>query len=184
MQKYFKNLITLLIITSFVLTPFFGIYSQAQAQPETSGGYNTSGGGLSGGISGYLSGLAPAITQLPLCKGKLGGVVSGLFKKGTQKLANVQKQIQLEEMENNKLNIIKKSSKLKEKESAASSGIESVEVNSKEINKKLDAQDAKLNELKETSKSLEENEVCLKSIGQLVTKMMLQKITLTLNLIK
>ena len=63
MQKYFKNLITLLIITSFVLTPFFGIYSQAQAQPETSGGYNTSGGGLSGGISGYLSGLAPAITH-------------------------------------------------------------------------------------------------------------------------
>ena len=48
-------------------------------------------------------------------------------------------------------------------------------MNSKEINKKLDAQDEKLNELKETIKSLEANDTCLKSIGQLVTKMMLQK---------
>ena len=82
-----KNLIAFLLITSFVISPYFAYVKKANAQVDPSGyqtngtdGYGTQSLGSAGnGLVGYISGIAPAIAQLPLCKEKLARSIKNLF---------------------------------------------------------------------------------------------------------
>lgn len=185
-KKSFYNLITIfLMIGLLVPLPYFSLVQRAEAQIttyQTSGGYNTSGGSgganLGGGIGGYLSGLAPAIAQLPLCKSKLQNTMQGLFRKSgvqaeyEQYISDISSGIgadddiptqeEFEQMLQEDLN-----------------KAESIPTYDEEANLKLKDQEQRLSTIEKTQKSLEENDTCLKSIGRMVTKLMLQKITLS-----
>ncbi len=82
--KYFNNSISSLIIIGILLMPFsyFSFAPKASAQGY---GYSTSAGGyqVQGntivGLKGYITGLAPAIANLPLCKADIGQGIKSLF---------------------------------------------------------------------------------------------------------
>ena len=63
LNKYFQKAVCSLIILSMVVgVPYFRFAQKAEAQ----------------GVQGYIKGIAPAITQLPLCKNKIQGLFSGV----------------------------------------------------------------------------------------------------------
>ncbi|MDO8659230.1 MAG: hypothetical protein Q7K54_01385, partial [Candidatus Parcubacteria bacterium] len=159
MQKiYFKNSITTLLIISFIVMPFYGIPKKAEAQS----------------LGAYVTGLAPAITQLPLCKGKLGGATKSLFTGNfsaawstiNEKLGNKAKEIGKD---------------LGDKTSSLVSDFDSIKVSIegtaadaaiKETNKRA-------KEIEKSTTSLDANDTCLKNIGRMVIKMLLQKMTMS-----
>ncbi|MEK7588534.1 MAG: hypothetical protein AAB438_01815 [Patescibacteria group bacterium] len=159
-KKYLKNFITLFLILSFVTTPYLLFVSEVQAQ-------NTSG--YSGqGISGYLKNVGPVVKQLPLCKGKIGGAVKSLFGgaaigKAGEALGKIGAKLGLTD-------------KIKEK----SEETETIPVNFTEsTDKKLSEIQRQTTETGKSVSSLEKNDTCLKSIGRMVIKLMLQKITVS-----
>lgn len=178
-NKNFYNLITITLIISLVIPlPYITFIKKAKAQ--TSGGYSTSGatgGGLSGGIAGYLSGLAPAIAQLPLCKGKLNGAIEGLFRKSG--VEEAWKLYNEDYLGDDKMSKTEFEINWKKEQESASSEAEAIEVIDKQ-NRKIALENARTSkDNQKILKALEENDTCWKSIGRMVTKMMLQKITVS-----
>ncbi|MFN4181283.1 MAG: hypothetical protein ACK4FA_01115 [Candidatus Paceibacteria bacterium] len=168
MRRIFQNTITTLLIAIFVFSPVLGI-QEAKAQVG-SGGYNSIGsysygsGGLSGGLSTYVKGLGPAITQLPLCKKKIKSGIKSLFAKNKGVLAK-EATGQLKNLTGELSDQADKADSIASHDEAANSKLEDT-----------------LSAVKETQKSvqsIDENDTCLKSIGRMVVKMMLQKITLS-----
>ncbi len=170
-----KNILAAILILSFVFTPYFGaveyVYAQTggiQGGSNQSGGYNSGGAYGGGGISGYISGLGPAILQLPGCKKKIAGAYKKLFKKS----------IAAKEA----LATSKAGSKaikgLTEKIGIAGAESSSIPVVDEETRKVLEKQQVKLDEIKESTASLDENETCMNGIAKMVIKLMIQKLTL------
>jgi hypothetical protein len=167
-KKYLKNLITFSLIVSFVVPlPYFSFVETVSAQ--VSGGYNTQAGALSsggfggsGGISSYLQNLGPALKQLPLCKKKISGKTATLFSHAKslvdpkQATSNLNLSSITDEVATDKILVYDSSS-----------------------NEKLDAQGAKLDSIQKGVSSIDENDTCLKSIGRMVIKSLLQKITVS-----
>ncbi len=167
LNKCFKKIIVLLLITSFVATPF-GVLKSAYAQQsggfQSNGSYgNGPGVNAGGGLSGYVKGLAPAITQLPLCKDKIDGAIKnvfgkikGIFKNKKSKKANSK-------------NVIDESQALEDAIHTESVTANKQNAEILEVSK----------ETKEKVSSLEQNDTCLKSIGRMVIKLLIQKFTLS-----
>lgn len=164
MNKKFTNLISSALIFSFIISPLF--YASKRVHAQTFDPYNNSSLGM------YASGLAPAILQLPLCKDKINDSISGLFNGSS---------IEAQLAENTGAELAESlNSELKEKASQAASKFNSVSVSLP------DATEGKLNKIltntKNTEKSVQSidtNDSCLKSIGRLIVKMLLQKITMS-----
>ena len=86
MKNISKNLISLSVIISILIVPFFDA-KKANAQIETgstitTGGSVTTGSNQSTGssVSSYIDSLSPVIKQLPGCVGALKKGISSLFK--------------------------------------------------------------------------------------------------------
>lgn len=169
LQKYFKKGITSILILSIFSTIFLPL-STIYAQQN--GGYNTGGGSeffnstSSTSVSGYLTSLGPIIgAAFPLCKEQIQTFgVKSLFK-GTKGL-------------------LAEKNKLKESASQLSTSTFQTEAGAipiwdEEGWKKAVEITEKLGEHETYLKSLSENDTCLKSIGRLVVKMLLQKLTLS-----
>ena len=154
-QKYFKNSITAFLIISFILMPL-GAIPKAEAQ----------------GISGYTSGLIPAIAKLPLCTNKLTGATKYLFGQASALTSGAAKLI---------ADVGKKKAEeiLKKELSKATSQFDKIGVYDEEANRKIDELKVQLSLVQKNTASIDINDTCLKSIGRLVIKMMLQKITLS-----
>jgi uncharacterized membrane protein len=150
----FKNSITSLLIISFIVMPFYGIPKKAEAQS----------------LGAYTAGLVPAIAQLPLCRGKLTGPTKYLFGEASEAIAIATKTAQEE---------AKKAKALAEERSEAASQLDAIGTYDAEANKKLRKLDTKIEEVKKSTASIDANDSCIKSIGRLVIKMLLQKITLS-----
>ena len=98
MKKIFTKIISLTLILSFVFSPYIYSVNFANAQAYTNsyganGSYqygasysNSFSGSL--GVSAAISGVAGAITKLPLCRDKLASAVKSLFTKA--KLPNLE----------------------------------------------------------------------------------------------
>lgn len=188
-NKKIKNFISSLLITTFVIPlPYINFIQKAEAQYfggsyNTSGSYGSSGGsgGTNAGIGGYLAGIAPAITQLPLCKGKLNGVVKDIFTKSGAGELSAEAQKAYTEYTSQ---LTEDDTPLSEEEFAktfqeSKNKSESVFVFDEATFNKINEQDKKLNDIRRSQASLEVNDTCLKSIGRMIIKLMLQKITLS-----
>ncbi len=166
MQSVLKNTVTILLIAIFLLSPVSSAYAQVgQAGYNSIGSYSYGGGGTSGGLTTYIKGLGPAITQLPLCKKKIQSGVKSLFTKSKALIAKDA---------TGSLN-----STLSESLSEQASASQSIQVESKTLNKEVKKVKAAAKGAESAVKSIDENDTCLKSIGRMVVKMMLQKITLS-----
>ncbi|HEY4477958.1 MAG TPA: hypothetical protein VJB09_01645 [Candidatus Paceibacterota bacterium] len=168
MQSHiFKNIVTAFLVMLFVFSPVLEVKkasAQAGGGYPTTGSYSYGSGGTSGGLSGYIKGLAPAITQLPKCKKKIKGAIKSLFG-------------------NNKNVISKEASgtlgnSLKGTIDESQAEADAIQNYDKQANDKLKKQDAKLSRIDEATGSLDENSSCLDSIGKLIIDRMIQRITL------
>lgn len=185
MQKeYFNNLITVALILSTILMPFSLLPNKAEAQY-----------GTLGGVSGYVRGLAPAIARLPQCQkmasngikslfngigeifsgGETGGLPTDDFDDNTLMNAGYLQGIESgkDMMKVDKLDILDiraTSSTLKATLPAVANPLSEKEL--KELNKKAGEL------VKDSTESLE-NTICIQSIGRLIAKMLLQKLTLS-----
>ncbi|MBP6865980.1 MAG: hypothetical protein KBC12_00340 [Candidatus Pacebacteria bacterium] len=168
MQSHiFKNTVTAFLVMLFVFSPVLEV---KKAAAQTGGGYPTTGsysygsGGTSGGLSGYIKGLGPAITQLPKCKKKIKGAIKSLFGKSKGILAKEAS------------GTLGTSLGGTISQSAAQQN--TIQNYDKEANDKLKKQDTKLSRIDEATGSLDENSSCLDSIGKLIIDRMIQRITL------
>ena len=162
-KKYYKNLITSTLIISFSLMPLSAVPKKAQGQ----------------GLGAYTQGLIPAIAQLPLCRGKLTGATKYLFGQASEGAALDAglDQIEARMKAFGEESIAKK--KLASAQAEAAAKFDKIGVYDEEANKKIDELKAQLAEVKRSTASLDANDTCLKNIGRLVIKMLLQKLTLS-----
>jgi hypothetical protein len=180
-----KNLIAFLLITSFVISPYFAFVKKVNAQVDPSG-YQSTGtegyggqslGGVGSGLVGYISGLAPAIAQLPLCKEKLAGAIQNLFSKDIPATAAITVGSNpYASMAIGAANWQKELDKISNTGKIAASSVSTYD---EVANQKLDEQQKQLDSIKKSTNSLDENDTCLKSIARMVIKMLLQKISLS-----
>ncbi len=159
-SSIFKNIVSAMLVALFAFAPILQV-KEALAQSQGSYSYS-SGGNASGGLKGYVKGLAPAIAQLPLCQKALTGPVKNMFKGIINKLGKktVEK-------------IFRR--KLEEKLAAQ----QQIKVVNQVDNKKQDKLLSNAKSHNETDREANDNDTCYKSIGRMVVKMILQKITLS-----
>ena len=153
-KQNYSSIISFVLILSIVISPVVLIPKKVQAQS----------------IAGYTSGLAPAIASLPQCKEEIGGAISGLFdgvgglfsggeglaeEAGVKSLADMAGSL-TSEFDSVKVNL-----------AGTAEGKAILETN--ERTKKLEASAA----------SIRSNTNCIQSIGRLVIKMLLQKLTVS-----
>ncbi|MCM2338932.1 MAG: hypothetical protein NDI62_00540 [Burkholderiales bacterium] len=181
-KKYFHNIITSILISSFFLMPYFAMVEKAKAQ----------------NISGYTSGLAPAIARLPQCQAVMGrGIkslfngIGNLFSSGSTTSGSSGNEQFLPTIaeggdifsEQNEINAAMnkaESDSLKSVVSAAGSAASGIYVTLPETTElKLNEIQAHTKAAEESAKATEENDLCVKSIGRLIIKMLLQKMTVS-----
>jgi hypothetical protein len=134
-------------------------------------------GGVGSGLVGYISGLAPAIAQLPLCKEKLAGAIQNLFSKDIPATAAITVGSNpYASMAIGAANWQKELDKISNTGKIAASSVSTYD---EVANQKLDEQQKQLDSIKKSTNSLDENDTCLKSIARMVIKMLLQKISLS-----
>ena len=171
MKKNLKNSISLLIIISIIILPFSDFVKKANAQSTTeilggTGSFST-GDGSSTSASGYISGLAPVITQLPGCKSMLSNGIKKLFGKG-------------EDL------VTKTTTTFSDEEKIETAKATQINVVDEIVFTKLSETDKVVKETKtlaaSTQKSvasMDKNDNCLNAIGKAVIKILIQKITLS-----
>lgn len=165
-KNYFNKSITSILILSTLALPFFDIskaYAQVQGGYDAGGGYSSETQ-VSGGIGGYIQVLTPAIQELPLCREKIANSkIKNLFGNNTYTF----KDGKIESARNAKAR------------AAAAVDSESIPVSDVGAREEIKNTNQELGQVKESVSALEENDSCLKSIGRMVTKILLQKITLS-----
>jgi len=171
-KKYFQNSITSILILSIFALPFFDItrvHAQAgsynaQSEYSTGGGFS-SGTQVSGGIGGYIQLITPAIQELPQCKSVIASSwAKNLFGNSTYALDDAGKIFEKED------------AKIRPEDLNESTSISVVDLTAR--NSLADLQKKAAESLAKQKASLE-NELCLKSIGQVIIKIILQKLTLS-----
>ena len=180
-----KKLITALLITSFVISPYFAYVKKLDAQVNPSGyqnnnntGYGSQSLGASGnGLVGYITGLAPAIAQLPLCREKLAGAIKNLFSPNVAASAAIS--VGSSAFASIAIATTNFQQGIENASNVSKIAATSVATYDEVANQKLDEQQKQLDTIKKSTSSLDENDSCLKSIARMVIKMLLQKITLS-----
>ncbi|MBP9715007.1 MAG: hypothetical protein KBD52_00755 [Candidatus Pacebacteria bacterium] len=169
LRKYFYKIITFVLILSFVIPIPYLTYIKKVEAVDPTGSYNTSG---AYSIGGYLKELAPALKQLPLCKGEMAGFVQGLFKKGGG----------LDEYQKYLLTVGKDEKAYSREEFAKAQ--EQAEQMSQSVNVFDNATFDVAVETRNIAKStkvdiskIKGNDSCFKSLGRFVTKLLIQKMT-------
>ena len=153
-----------------ILLPYFSVIQNAEAQYSGGGSYGgfdyaSMMGGGGGGIEGYIKDIGPALMRLPGCKNKLKKgasaveAVDGANNNGEQK------------GEGDGWGY------LGDQEAEAGTQSMAVATHDDALNKKADKTLANTDEIKKATVSTDTNKTCLDSIGKMVIKVMLQKIT-------
>ena len=159
-EKYFKNLFISLSILGIILIPYYSFVPKTNAQNNPISSANTEVG-----LNGILGNLGPAIIQLPLCKKILKNGTKDLFssisKSGTGKSTDVKD--------------IGQNAKLMAIETSAQT--ENIGTYDPVNSAKLDYLLTNTGSTAKSTASTDANDTCLKSIGRMVTKMLLQKLT-------
>lgn len=169
-NKFFNNLITSILISSFILIPYFSVPKKAGAQ-------------LGGSIAGYTSGLIPAITQLPQCKEVIDSGTKSLFSgigslfssEKTQEELDAEIADQLSATGTKALNEKSLNAEVNSLRDLANS-INVVDINSFA---ELMIIKGKIDKIEKSTASINANSTCIQSIGRLIIKMLLQKLTVS-----
>jgi len=169
-MKIFHNIKKIagsLIIVSIILLPFSDIKAQTPVNFGTSG---TSG---SASLSGYIKGLAPAIAEFPGCKEVFKNKIKSLFKKNIGDLSSlalkVKSAVKLKDAASKAKNAANNTLNTKDapvKDTAAIEGIEKTEGYSESTSDSIN--------------QVNTNQNCLNAIGKAITKMLIQKMTLSI----
>jgi outer membrane lipoprotein SlyB len=150
MKKYFfAKIISTLIIVNVVLLPFSSIFAQ-KAQAQS--------------LNATLSGLAPAIASLPLCAQWAGSKIKSLFNSAGGTAAKSAAEEGAKELGDEALDEIDPTVPV------SLGKIDSFKVNAILSN---------TNQTKQSTSALMANDTCLKSVGRMIIKLMLQKVTLS-----
>ena len=166
-KKYLRSIISSLIILSVFLMPISYLGNIQKANAQNSGYTPISGGATGGGgLTGYVSGLAPAIAQLPLCTKALTSGISSLFSGGgdISSLAGDQSNL----------------SNLSDLGTDATEQTMAVRTYSTTTNNYLGKIATNTASTAKSTSSTNTNDTCLKSIGRLVIKQLIQKLTLSI----
>jgi len=166
LQTYFKKTIVSLLILSILSVPFLEASKvYAQAGSYSAQGSYPSGNQVTGGIGGYIKILGPAIQELPHCRNAIASSwAKNLFGKNSYSVDDVGRITD------------KADAKITPNNLSSSESIPVADFTARAALADLQAKAAK--QQAEYRKQLE-NELCLKSIGQMVVKMLLQKITVS-----
>ena len=182
-----NSIISFILIVSFILTPFLtiGILNTKKAEAQ----------GL-GGVSGYVSGLAPAIAKLPQCQEIIGNKIKGLFN-GIGDLFNGDSLVVPEgvrrppgappikpDYTNFDFTSLAGAPSMEESLSdlhreAFEADLNSIRTNNPKLEKDIDEALKKLNKIEKSTASINANSTCIQSIGRLIIKMLLQKLTVS-----
>ncbi|MFA7285932.1 MAG: hypothetical protein WC011_03770 [Candidatus Paceibacterota bacterium] len=172
LPKYFKKSLVSILILSIFSAPFLGVskvYAQLtssnQAGSYSSQGQYPTGNSITGGIGGYVQILGPAIQELPHCRNAIASSwAKNLFGNNSYAVDDIGRIFDREDAK---------------KISSDLSSSESIPVADFEARAKLEKIDKKEQEQLEQDRKRLENELCLKSIGQMIVKMLLQKLTVS-----
>ncbi|OIO29177.1 hypothetical protein AUJ22_01905 [Candidatus Nomurabacteria bacterium CG1_02_31_12] len=183
-KKIQNSIISFMLIVSTILMPLSFIPKKVEAQS----------------VSGYASGLAPMIATLPQCKEVInngvknlfngisglfssdssdsgGGTLGNMMSKKTQKgLLDQQWQI---DHPSKLLFFESNENSLKSVSDSAANSFDNIQVFDTEANKKLDSLQKDSQEIKQSTESINTNSTCIQSIGRLIIKMLLQKLTIS-----
>lgn len=176
---YFKKtFLSIVLLTVVFYSTSIEVYAQVNAGSYSGGGsYNSSGSlmtsfGGGGDLEGYIKDLAPAIIKLPLCKKVLKDAGNDLFGKIKDSFSsNKVKEVSPATDENQSL--------LDDSSETGGAEIQAVPVDSTNLNKTASEIKSTADEIKKSTASIDKNDSCLKSIGRVVVKMLLQKITIS-----
>lgn len=172
----YGTIISFALIISTILMPLSFLPKTAEAQLN---------------ISGYTRGLAPAIAKLPQCEGTALGAIKGLFNgifgsgETGGDIDNLPiRDIPLTSMESLKstkaINPVDSVPKPSLDETSNSLTIKASSTSSSaETNRLLKLQLDEQKKLGKTAEKINEQSSCIASIGRLITKMLLQKLTLS-----
>src|SRR3989344_4440887 len=177
-KKYFYNsIISFILIVSTILMPLSFIPKKAEAQI---------------GISGRTSGLAPAIASLPQCKevinsgikslfSGIGGLFSntGISSTGDSYTVDDAGDIILDDIDLEKNKINYERADLLSELKAAQSVSNSIQTYDPVLREQIAELEAKIAKIDESTASLNVNSTCIQSIGRLIIKMLLQKLTVS-----
>ena len=157
-----------MLFRSITFSPFFEKVLFVNAQATT---YQVSG---NTGVKNSINSILPTIAKLPLCKEKIGSAVKKLFTKVGGNDA-FQKALG----KYSKSNATAETEDLAKKAAEKAAEQEEIKVSNRAGNEKLDKLVVTTGTIDKTTKSLESNDTCLKSIGSLLIKQLLQKITVS-----
>ncbi len=189
-KKYFKNSIISFVTAGIILMPYLGITQTAYAQyggSTNNTNYGSGNGGYSGGNNSYQSGggggtgslqssiklIAPAITKLPGCKGKISSGIKSLF--GSSNAVPEISGAQGDNGSQEKLD----SDKLAAKAQSAGDEANSIPIFSLQMNQSLTDILGKTSATAKSTGSQDEKTSCMNSIGRMVTGLLLQKLTMS-----
>src|SRR3989344_3174412 len=177
-KKYFYNsIISFILIVSTILMPLSFIPKKAEAQIC---------------ISGRTSGLAPAIASLPQCKEVINSGIKSLFSgigdlfsnTGTSSTGDSYTiddagDIILDDIDLEKNKINYERADLESELKAAQSVSDSIQTYDPVLREQIAELKAKIAKIDESTASLNANSTCIQSIGRLIIKMLLQKLTVS-----
>lgn len=178
LKKYsYKSIISFTLIIGTILTPLIFLPKETEAQ------YN---------IAGYTRGLAPAIARLPQCGGTALGAMKGLFNGigemfsgGTggspeeDLMAKMNADPDFDIKVQDSLDNPGSQETLEEISSSLSNQITVPQMSDAEATKILKDSLKEQKKLNQTTQEMNDRSNCLASIGRLIVKMLLQKLTLS-----
>ena len=166
-KKYFYNsIISFILIVSTILMPLSFLPKKAEAQMS---------------VAGYTAGLAPAIAKLPQCGGSALGAVKGLFNGIGSLLSSGNSATPLisEEDIANEVGSSLSSDSLKYVSDEAINSATANPVSDKTAQDLLGKIAASTAKNAAADKENSDNATCIASIGRLIIKMLLQKLTVS-----
>lgn len=149
-----QKITSFLLIMSFVLLPFLNFVHKAEAQTSSYSGSNpTSYSGGGGGVGSYLKMVGPAIPRLQGCKAVAENSIRDVFGKGAAVLT--------------------------EAEEEAAVQATTITVNDPLLRIREEQMQLELAGLKKQQDIIASNQLCLNSVGKLIAKILIKKLTMS-----
>jgi len=174
------TIVSFILIASTILMPFSLLPREAEAQFSSSSAL---------GVSGYVRGLAPAIAKLPQCREEIGSEIKKLFSGIGEMFSGGETGGSEEDFggtiiinaAENKARMDKAAERTTNLDTLTAS--KAIQVNSApsaaETNRLLKLQIDEQIKLGKTAEKINAQSSCIASIGRLIAKMLLQKLTLS-----
>ncbi len=174
-KKYFYNSITFVLVSCFVFTPFFSVWKTKKVEAQ--------------GIEGYVGGLLPIIAKLPQCNAVTSNKMKGLFTGignfiGIGKNNDDNSEFTSDELDaaqelDTEISDFNADQLFEDMAKTLGDQIGSVETSDSRARALLEDLLKRTKKIEKSTTSINENSTCIQSIGRLIIKMLLQKVTVS-----